>query len=95
MRLLGKTILSDFKGKHADAKPSIESWEVEVEDAQWDTPHHLKSRYPKASFVGNQQVVFDFCWNKYRMLTTINYKNKIVLVDKIGTHKEYDKWNLN
>jgi mRNA interferase HigB len=95
MKLLGKTTLHDFKARHADAKPSIESWENEVEEAQWDTPHQLKLRYPKASFVGGLQVVFNFCWNKYRLLTTVNYKNKIILVDKIGTHKEYDKWNLN
>lgn len=95
MKLLGKTTLHDFKARHADAKPSIESWEAEVEEAQWDTPHQLKLRYPKASFVGGLQVVFNFCWNKYRLLTTVNYKNKIILVEKIGTHKEYDKWNLN
>ncbi len=95
MKLLGKTILYDFARRHSDVKPSIESWGAEVEEAQWDTPHQLKSRYPKASLLGGQKVVFDFCWNKYRLLTLVNYKNKIVLIEKIGAHKDYDKWNLN
>jgi len=95
MKLLGKTILYDFKDKHADAKPSIESWEAEVEEAQWNNPHELKQRYPKASILGKLRVVFNLCWNKYRLLAMINYKNKIVLVEKIGTHKEYNKWDIN
>ena len=59
MKLLGKKLLQDFKQDHPDAQSQIESWELEVEDAQWETPHDLKSRYPKASLIGNQQVVFD------------------------------------
>jgi len=94
MRLIGKKILFDFKNKHADARPQIESWEAEVEEAEWDAPHELKKRYPKASLVKNNQVIFNICRNKYRLLTQINYKSKIVLVRKIGTHKEYDKWRI-
>lgn len=93
MKLLNKGLLSDFKKDHVDAQAQIEAWEAEVEESQWSTPHDLKARYPKASLLKDQQVVFDFCWNKYRALTQVSYKNGIVLIKKIGTHKEYDKWN--
>ena len=92
MKLLGKQLLSDFKNNHSDTRAQIEAWEAEVEDATWTTPHALRSRYPKASLLGNQQVVFNICRNKYRLLTRVNYKNQIILVKKIGTHKEYDSW---
>ncbi|HUC01540.1 MAG TPA: type II toxin-antitoxin system HigB family toxin [Candidatus Paceibacterota bacterium] len=92
MKLLGKQLLSDFKDNYPDARAQIEAWEAEVEDAGWATPHALKSRYQKASLLGDQQVVFDICGNKYRLLAQINYKNQIALVKKIGTHKEYDTW---
>ena len=95
MKLLGKKVLYDFKEKHADARSQIESWEAEVEEAQWNNPYDLKYRYPKASLVGNQQVIFDICRNKYRLLTQVNYKNSIVLIKKIGTHKEYDNWDID
>lgn len=95
MKLIGKKLLQEFKEKHADARSQIESWEAETEEAQWQTPHELKSRYPKASLIKNQQVVFDICRNKYRLLTQINYKNAIVLIKKVGTHKEYDNWDTN
>lgn len=95
MKLLGKQILHDFKEQHADARSQIESWEAEVEEAQWSSPADLKGRYPKkASFLKDQHVVFDICWNKYRLMVRMSYKNSIVLVKKIGTHKEYDHWKI-
>jgi len=94
MKLLGKKLLYDFKEKHADSRSQIESWEMEVEEAKWSTPHDLKKRYQKASLLKNQQVIFNICGDKYRLLTQVNYKNGIVLVQKIGTHKEYDKWSI-
>lgn len=95
MDLLGKQILHDFKEKHADSRSKLESWEAEIKDAQWSTPHELKGRYPKASLVKDQQVFFDICGNKYRLWARVNYKNKIVLIKKIGTHKEYDNWRVD
>ncbi len=94
MRLVGKKLLRDFREMHVDARSQIESWEAEVREAQWGNPHELKMRFPKASLVKNQRVVFDICRNRYRLLVQINYKNGIVLVQKIDTHRKYDKWNL-
>jgi mRNA interferase HigB len=67
---------------------------MEVEEAEWSAPQDLIRRYPKASLVKNQQVIFNICRDKYRLLIQINYKNRIVLVQRIGTHKEYDKWKI-
>lgn len=92
MKLLGKAILDDFKQKHADARPQISSWEAEVEEAEWKTPQDLKRRYPRASILSKQNVVFDICGNNYRLLTVVAYKTGIILVKRIGTHKEYDHW---
>ena len=72
----------------------IESWEAEVEEAQWSTPDDLKRRYPKASFLKDHHVIFDIYWNRYRLLVQITYKIGIVLIKKVGTHKEYDNWKL-
>lgn len=94
MKLLGKKILQDFKEQYPEAKSQIDSWEAEVEEAQWATPHDLKKRFPKASILGNQQAIFNICWNKYRLWVQVSYKNGIVWVRNIGTHKEYDGWNI-
>ena len=94
MRLLGKEMLEDFKIKHSDARSQIDSWRSEVEDAKWNDPHDIKNKYKKASILKKCQVIFDICGNKYRILTKINYKNLIVLIKKVGTHDEYDKWEI-
>ncbi len=94
MKLIGKPVLHDFKAKHADSRSDLEALEAEIDEAQWNTPQELSARYPKASRLRNQLVVFDVCWNKYRVLTKVNYKNKTVLVLRIGTHKEYNRWDL-
>lgn len=94
MKLLGKKLLDDFKRQHADARSQIESWEAEVKEAEWNTPHDLKRGYPRVSLIGNQDVIFDICNNKYRLWALVNYKNGVVLVKKTGSHKEYGKWKI-
>ena len=94
MRLLGKSKLREFVKQHAEARSQLESWEAEVEAADWKTPSDLKMRYPKASLVGNLQVIFNVCGNRYRLWVSVAYRTGIVLVKKIGTHKEYDSWKI-
>ena len=92
MKLIGKKILHDYKTAKPETKPALDSLEIEIEEAQWENPHQLTSRYPKASIIGGHQVVFNICGNKHRLWVEVSYKNKIVATIKIGTHKEYDKW---
>ena len=94
MKLLGKEKLRKFMEQHADARSQIESWEAEIEEAQWTTPHDLKEKYPKASILKSQNVIFNILGNKYRLWSKINYQNQIALVKDVGTHKEYEKWNI-
>jgi len=94
MKLIGKNILQEFIEKHADARSQVESWVAEVEEAQWGNPHDLKSRYPSASLLRDQNVVFNICGNRYRLWVIVAYKTLVVLVQNIGTHQEYDKWKI-
>ena len=94
MRLTGKERLQKFREKHSDARSQLDSWIAEVESADWKTPHDLKVRYPKASVLGKQQVIFDICWNKYRIWVKVAYQTGIVVIKAVGTHKEYDKWKI-
>ena len=92
MKLVGKKKLSDFGRQHADVRGQIASWVYEVEEAQWETPKDIKKRYPHASFFADHRIVFNLKGNKYRIDTKISYNAKTVLVVRVGTHAEYDKW---
>lgn len=94
MELVGKEILVAFKNEHPDARSHVNAWEAEIEGATWKTPHDLKRRFPKASLLGDRQVIFDICGNRYRLWAKVAYNTQIVLVKAAGTHKEYEKWDI-
>lgn len=94
MKVLNKKAVFDFARKHPDCKKATEALILEIESANWRTPHDIKNYYPKASIIGNNNIVFNICGNKYRVWLKITYKNDIALIIRIGTHTEYDQWEI-
>lgn len=94
MNIVNKKALNDFKDSYPDAAEQIKSWRQEVKKAQWQTPNELKAQYGNASIMKNRNVVFNICGNKYRLWVQISYQSKLVFVKKIGTHKEYNNWDI-
>ena len=94
MRLVGAPLLAEFAEQHPDAKTDLEAWRLEVAAATWKNPHELKGRYPKATMVGGRQVVFNIRHNRYRLHVTIDYPSGTVIVRRLGTHAEYDRWTF-
>jgi len=94
MKVLGKKRVIDFIAQHADCKKAVEALILEIESATWKTPHDIKARYPKASIIDKSNVVFNICGNKYRIWLQITYQNGIAIIIKIGTHRDYDKWEI-
>lgn len=94
MRLVGIPRLKKFVAGHADARAAVAAWIAEVEDAGWQSPTDIKARYPSASVLSGNRVVFNIKGNKYRIEVKINYESQVVLAVQIGTHAEYMKWML-
>lgn len=92
MKIVGRQILEAFKQKHADVRSQVDVWVAEVKDAQWETPNDIKARYASASFLPDKRVIFNLKGPKYRLAIQVSYKNKVVYVEKAGTHEEYMKW---
>lgn len=94
MRVIGVEALHAFCRRHADVDQQVKAWAAEARQARWRKPAEVKERYPSASLLEDDRVVFNLKGNKYRLLVRMGYKSGIVRVQKIGTHAEYDKWNL-
>lgn len=94
MKVFNKRLVNSFSKDHADARDPLRSWIAELEDAVWQTPIDLKKRYPSASVLGGKRIVFNIKGNNYRALTLIDYQSGFVIIKKIGTHAEYEKWDL-
>lgn len=65
-----------------------------MEKADWDTPVKVKGRYPNASILADNRVVFNIKGNAYRLLVKINYPGRVVYVRFVGTHADYDRVNV-
>ena len=94
MRLVGLPVLEKYKARHPQLSGRLDAWIQEVKSASWGDPHDLTNRYPKASIIKKGNVVFKIHGNRYRLWVKVNYGKQVVLVKKIGTHKEYDKWQI-
>lgn len=93
MKIIGRDLLDVFCSKHADARSWIEAWLLEVSGMSWATPRDIRDRYATASFLAGNQVVFNVRGNNYRLEVHVAYRNGIVTVQWIGTHREYDERN--
>jgi mRNA interferase HigB len=93
MRILSRRTLRQFweRSQHADSEQPLRAWFREASKADWESPADVKAAYRSASFVGNDRVVFNIAGNKYRLVVRINYHYRIVYVRFVGTHRQYDK----
>ena len=94
MRIISKKKLREFWERHADAEEPLLAWYREVEKEDWNTPVRMKQKYPNASILGGNRVVFNIKGNKYRLVVKINYPGRIVYIRFVGTHAEYDRVNV-
>ncbi len=92
--LVGKKKLLQFMERYPDARNAIAAWIAEVESCSWASMSDLKRRYPHASVISATRVVFNIRGNNYRLDAKINMSSQAVLVIRIGTHSDYDRWNL-
>lgn len=89
MRLVGLEVLDGFVKKHADARAWVSSWAVELQSATWVSPQDVQDRYQNVGFLAEKKVVFNVSGDRYRLLCTVAYRTRIVLVNWIGTRDEY------
>jgi len=93
MRVVGRSRLDAFCSRRPDARPWIEAWLHEAESMTWATPVEVKARYGTASFLRGNVVIFNVRGNNYRLEVRVAFRNGIVTVLWIGTHREYDERN--
>ena len=94
MLVHGVGILDDFMRRHAEAREQMNAWLDEVERAEWKGPQDIKERYPSASFLSDNRVIFNIKGKKYRIAVQVSYKHQILLILMSGTHAEYNRWKL-
>ena len=90
MRIISRRSLKEFWEAHAQAEQPLKAWFAEANRAQWEKMADIKARYPSASVVDAERVVFNISGNRYRLIVKIWFPNKSVYIKFVGTHREYD-----
>lgn len=67
------------------------AWYRAVKGEGWEAPVELTPRFPSASIVEGNRVVFNIKGNSYRLVVRVNYPKRIVYIRFVGTHAEYDR----
>jgi mRNA interferase HigB len=91
MRVFTRKTLREYWFKHADVEGALKAWLYEAKHARWSSPSDIKRKYPHASILPNNRVVFNIKGNNYRLVVKINYDYGQVFIRFVGTHAEYDK----
>lgn len=69
----------------------MDAWFDEVRGASWASTVDVKRRYPTASIITSERVVFNIKGNDYRLVVSVDFEKGIVWIKWIGTHRDYDR----
>jgi mRNA interferase HigB len=94
MNVVKRKTLIGYGKKYVDAKCQLDAWYHETDKGRWSGPQDIKERYPSASLLRNNVVVFNIKGNRYRLVVRVEYKSQVVFVTWFGPHAEYDKLTL-
>ena len=93
MRVVSEKRIREFIQREPQSANALWHWVDVIESGSCLNPGDLKATWASASFVSDL-TVFNIGGNKYRIAAFIHYRNQIVYINRIGTHGEYDRWDL-
>ena len=94
MKILVKKTILFYIEKYPIAKTQLLIWYNEFTKLNFKNFNELKGVYGNASIVNNDRVVFNIKGNDFRLVVSINFVQTACYVIWFGTHKEYDKINV-
>jgi mRNA interferase HigB len=94
MKIHNRQLLTQAQTDFSEAADQLKSWYGIAKDATWASPHDVRHQFPKSKTINGKNVVFKILRTRYRLWVKVDYQNKIVLIMKFGTHRDYDKWDI-
>ena len=91
LRVISEKTLRASWRRHPAAENPLRAWLGEVKRVHWATPAQIKTRFPNASIVRDNRVVFNIGGTRFRLVVWINYAHQAIYVKWFGTHAEYDR----
>ena len=94
MNILVKKTILYYTKKYLVAETQLLIWYNEFSKLELTNFNELKKVYGNASIVTNNRVVFNIKGNDFRLVVSINFFHRACYIIWFGTHKEYDRINV-
>jgi len=95
MKILNIGVLNKFLKRHRTDKAKVSSGLYDVENAEWLGIENLRLEHVNIREISNSEnesrVVFKL-GHSVRIDTLVFWIQKIVMIKRIGTHEDYNKW---
>ena len=90
MRVLGTKVITEACAKYPKAAVALRAWVKAMKSCNASHPVELREIFSYVDPVP-PQTVFNICGNDYRLIAKINYEHKVVRIQHVLTHADYDK----
>ena|ERR1700685_2361042 len=84
-----------YANQHTEVEDQLNNWYKITEKSDWANFNAIRQIFNSVDSIGNDLYVFNIKGNKYRLIARIIFRVRTVFIKFIGTHKEYDKVNLD
>jgi len=92
---LGEAVLERFATKHAGSRKPLQRFLEIARNAEW--PHYpaVKDTFG-ATDIGRQtgRLIFDIGGNKYRLIASVDFKEQLLVIERVLTHEDYRRERL-
>ena len=93
VRVYGEAVAMEFSRKHPASRKPLRRFIGILKHAEWPHFAALRETFASADYAAGV-VVFNIGGNKYRIVASVDFGRQIVVIDKVMTHKEYDRETL-
>ena len=95
MTVYGEAVLRKFAKKHNQSRKPLARFLGIARHAEWKHFPDVKAAFPAADYAAQTgNVIFDIGGNKYRLITLVDFDAKILDIQSVMTHEEYNRERL-
>jgi mRNA interferase HigB len=95
MRIYSRSTLSDFWKNNPRAEKQLKAFHSIIKNTKFNNSNEVIQLFNTADIVKDGKIVFNICRNDFRLIVKFNYQKEAVYIRFIGTHKEYDKLDID
>lgn len=94
MNIIVKRAILYYIQCYPQARTALLTWYNEFLKCDFSNFNEVKQVYGSASIVANNRIVFNIKGNDYRLVISVNFRQKAAYIIWFGTHTEYDSINV-